>query len=1611
MSSLLGKQSGRDDTADRVYVQRTALAAKLRFIDLLISQKRALEDFNCRRSRTGIANAAFNRLKDKEGKFDGQLCSLYVREYAPDGPHTNRTTKTICELESTIRANRPHLEEGLNSAPPRELSDDQQRFIEWYRRNAPPVVDLDRPEDDVFVERIAYSNDSGVGTDKVPNAFYRIDPILFAVILAWEVEYRECNNIDTDEVMNQLLTWIPKALAGLNDDNWRPLCVPTTWLRLLTGGVVDHLTLKWPNALDQQQTLAGKFKEAHANYRKAQSTLEGIEDDAQDTAAQFTSVLFTDLVKAFELLNPRWVWAVLEARNAPRWLKQIVLAFTSPRTATAKILGRLMKPVHVNIGVDMGNALAPWIFCLALDPLIRYANRIPGIIRMQGYMDDTNSAGKGPDWLEQIQRMWGIVDSAGLHIARHTCCQVMCNGTTIKGESYSTIIKTVIEQHGEGTIVHINGALYKAIEIIDCSGQCCPKILRLAFENGCSCKGVKTKLLLRTPPTDNVLQALDNTPYGMMILDVKDRCLGLTALTPNRDSNGKVVKLSTAQKSDLVFEPYLIKVEHRAERRIYTGGVVHHKIVDWKSYTVSKILYPATQYRPTEQTVKRLNKALAQTINIGPIIEADKLQPVLRAIGITGASSIRRTLDATIINAVLRQHGHLAIVGVSNDPQVIEAVAAFDHLRYDLLPEDSKTELMTGITDDNPKRRTGHVKRFIAKLDLAEAIETAVSALKPHFAKWTTTNDAAERAIAKLNKHKLGAINVSQRMSWLRWLRCYDHDAYKRALVEKRPKPQRKKQCHICDKGDPLKYPYGYDKEAFCDEHCPFERQDFLTKDLAAFIQYDPNDRTFPRKVRICNYPSREMCTLCHAGQATIRHWVHECPVVTAFITKVGCPQLPIAFDPGHDDLEFGRVLCCLHQVRLLLIRDRCIGLPRDVLDRSRKPTDAVKELLEAYVRYAHPALNTASSFSRMSIASSRDRTLVNNGLATVRAPAELRLRRPGEKILAAAREFQIGDDMIIITTNETSIPSLLACAPPLPNPSQAVRPNAHWRCAPRSDGNRTYYLKCCAGTAKGDEITTLAPDHHVPQGTLLLARFDGSYRRVGDRACAGCGVVIYVASNRCLLEEVAAYATPLPGIESASDAEAIGALKAGAIIAALLREPRFSGYDAEIQGDHEITIGYQNGHTRINSAKIFSMFQPLRRTVSEHNLNVKWTYIPREHNPRADQLAKAAAKAVADGILTSSCDADGALILPARIGNTATATSAPLPVIKSKAIDYLRKLEAQDGNRQTLILPERYRVCTDDISPNLPIGMLVTVLKFLRARGRLASYGAAAGHDAVSRHYARDGGIAGSGTTKKARYMLLQGHYEADISSCFHTVIRCFAKDVHNPLLAPLRDAIAYIIANISINADPTVVPKTILQRIITAPPSSVRDQIRRDFGVELSPDLFFHMNRFQDFHKDLIVSAMKKKGFIGHSNTTQINNANKLYFPCEAAETSIMTRALQKILQHDKAESVVWLHDGMYVNDQVPCSFTSQAIIDAAAELGIDDVLIKITSCNHVKHDDYGHQDETTYGKRASIANEITKIAHEQSRHNIHNGTIPTTNNINLDKPLGRIRNILVM
>lgn len=111
-----------------------------------------------------------------------------------------------------------------------------------------------------------------------------------------------------------------------------------------------------------------------------------------------------DFVEGFKLLNPNWIVAILEAGGAPNWPRQIICTVAGHRSAIPRVIGRLFRVVHVNVVFCTGNALAPWILCLALHPIVGYSNCIPDAIAMRAYVD-AKTAGTGHKWVQRTQAM------------------------------------------------------------------------------------------------------------------------------------------------------------------------------------------------------------------------------------------------------------------------------------------------------------------------------------------------------------------------------------------------------------------------------------------------------------------------------------------------------------------------------------------------------------------------------------------------------------------------------------------------------------------------------------------------------------------------------------------------------------------------------------------------------------------------------------------------------------------------------------------------------------------------------------------------------------------------------------------------------------------------------------------------------------------------------------------------------------------------------------------------------------------------------------------------------------------------------------------------------
>ena len=135
--------------------------------------------------------------------------------------------------------------------------------------------------------------------------------------------------------------------------------------------------------------------------------------------------LLADLSKAFERVNPRWILELLRIKRAPRWLIAYTKFILFNRRVSHKVQGRLLPSRTIKQGVDMGRSFSVYLFCLAMGPLFTYLNRIPGVLSVQGYIDDTTStiAGDGQclEWLGKVSDCYLSLRSAGFIVDPHGC--------------------------------------------------------------------------------------------------------------------------------------------------------------------------------------------------------------------------------------------------------------------------------------------------------------------------------------------------------------------------------------------------------------------------------------------------------------------------------------------------------------------------------------------------------------------------------------------------------------------------------------------------------------------------------------------------------------------------------------------------------------------------------------------------------------------------------------------------------------------------------------------------------------------------------------------------------------------------------------------------------------------------------------------------------------------------------------------------------------------------------------------------------------------------------------------------------------------------------------
>ena len=278
-----------------------------------------------------------------------------------------------------------------------------------------PEIEL--PNKQMLLDTLLHTKDSAPGPDGLPYAAWRLLPeVTVEAMMSYFYDILD----ETALPPLQVGVWIPKAKMGPEADNFRPLGMPNTLERLVDGTAAAQVMRVVAPTMHPSQTVMSMFKEP----QRAVTGIQNLLDSSKATCS-----LLADLSKAFERVNPHWIIRLLRIKRAPKWVITYTRFILFNRRVTHKVQGRLLPSRTILQGVDMGRSFSVFLFCFAMDPLFHYLNRIPNVLAVEAYVDDTTIIGDAQslDWIREVSLTYQKVSTAGFIVDSHACYRALQN--------------------------------------------------------------------------------------------------------------------------------------------------------------------------------------------------------------------------------------------------------------------------------------------------------------------------------------------------------------------------------------------------------------------------------------------------------------------------------------------------------------------------------------------------------------------------------------------------------------------------------------------------------------------------------------------------------------------------------------------------------------------------------------------------------------------------------------------------------------------------------------------------------------------------------------------------------------------------------------------------------------------------------------------------------------------------------------------------------------------------------------------------------------------------------------------------------------------------------
>ncbi|UYV77408.1 hypothetical protein LAZ67_15000910 [Cordylochernes scorpioides] len=250
-------------------------------------------------------------------------------------------------------------------------------FDEWDQLF---LADISRDQIAAVIHRLP--NGRASGWDGLPCEFVKAFEDFFAEVL-WQVfEASRLRGALPPSSRRSKVFLLPKVHGGPGLQAFRPISLPTTDYRVLSGVLMARLRRHLPDLVPQCQTYAVPGRSSSWNIAR-------VSDEAAGASRYDTplAVISLDLKSAFDTLSRSYLFALLEKLGLPSTFLGWIAVLYGEADASIRVGDVYTKAFPLLNGVRQGCRLSAALFSIGVGPLLRRLERTLGRGNVVAYAD------------------------------------------------------------------------------------------------------------------------------------------------------------------------------------------------------------------------------------------------------------------------------------------------------------------------------------------------------------------------------------------------------------------------------------------------------------------------------------------------------------------------------------------------------------------------------------------------------------------------------------------------------------------------------------------------------------------------------------------------------------------------------------------------------------------------------------------------------------------------------------------------------------------------------------------------------------------------------------------------------------------------------------------------------------------------------------------------------------------------------------------------------------------------------------------------------------------------------------------------------------------------